>query len=62
MNFDPDLHHQHALDRQQRLRAQAAAHRLADRAPTRTPIARFLRRATDPPDASRVRTPLTQRM
>ena len=52
MNFDPDLQHQHALDRQQRLRAQAAAHRLADRVPARSQIARLLRRATDRQDAA----------
>ena len=33
MNLNPDLHHHYALDRQQRLRDEAAAHRLADRDP-----------------------------
>lgn len=52
MNLNPDLHHQYALDRQQRLRDEAAAHRLAERIPTRIRIARLLRRATDRQDAA----------
>ena len=66
MHLNPDVHHQYALDRQQRLRDEAAAHRLADRMPTRTRLAWFLRRATDRPGAATaapgaVGTPLTQR-
>ena len=52
MHFNADVHHQHALDRQQRLLAEAAAHRLADRDPARTRFARFLQRAADRPDAA----------
>jgi hypothetical protein len=52
MHLNPDVHHQYALDRQQRLRDEAAAHRLADRVPARTRLARFLRRATDRHDAA----------
>jgi hypothetical protein len=52
MHLNPDVHHQYALDRQQRLRDEATAHRLADRMPTRTRIAQFLRRAADRPDAA----------
>ena len=51
MHLNPHVHHQHALDRQQRLRDEAAAHRLADREPTRSRIARFLRSA-DCPEAA----------
>jgi len=66
MHMNPDVHHQYALDRQQRLRDEAAAQRLADRMPTRTRSAWFLRRATDGPDAATaapgpVGTALTQR-
>ena len=66
MYLNPEQHHQYALDRQQRLQAEAAGHRLADREPTRTRIARLLRRAADCPDAATaatgpVGTPLTQR-
>ena len=53
MNLNPDLHHQYALERQQRLRHEAAAHTLADRVPARTRIARLLRRAPDRPDEAR---------
>jgi hypothetical protein len=52
MHLNPDLHHQYALDRQQRLRDEAAAHRLVDRAPARTRIACFLRRTADRLDAA----------
>ena len=52
MHLNLDVHHQYALDRQQRLRDEAAPHRLADRMPTRSRIARFLRRAADRPDAA----------
>ena len=66
MNLNPDLHHQYALERQQRLRDEAAAHTLADHVPARTRIARLLRRAPDRPDAApaasgRVGNALTQR-
>ena len=65
MHLNPDVHHQYALDRQQRLRDEAAA-QARDRMPTRTRLAWFLRRATDRPDAATaapgaVGTPLTQR-
>ena len=65
MHLNPEVHHQYALDRQQRLRDEAAAHRLADREPTRSRIARFLR-AADCPEAAtaasgQVGKPLTQR-
>ena len=46
MQLTTDLHYQYALDRQQRLRAEAAAHQLAGAIPARTRVARFLRRAT----------------
>jgi hypothetical protein len=52
MHLNPDVHHQYALDRQQRLRDEAAAHRLVDRMPTRTRVARSLRRAADRLDAA----------
>jgi hypothetical protein len=52
MNVNPDLHHHYVLDRQQRLRAETAAHRLAKRFPAHTRITRLLRRATDRPDAA----------
>jgi hypothetical protein len=52
MHVNPDLHHQYALDRQQRLRDESAAHRLAERAPARTRIALFLRRTADRFDAA----------
>ena len=52
MHLDADVHHQYALDRQQRLLGEAAAHRLADRMPTRSRIARFLQQAADRPDAT----------
>lgn len=45
MHLSTDLHYQYALDRQQRLRAEAAAHRLAAPAPARTLLARLLSRA-----------------
>jgi hypothetical protein len=52
MNLNPELHHHYALERQQRLRDEAAAHRLAERIPARTRIARLLRRATDRQEAA----------
>ena len=66
MYLNPEQHREYALDRQQRLRAEAAAHRLPDREPTRTRIARFLRLAAECPEAAttasgQVGTPLTQR-
>ena len=66
MYLNPEQHHHYALDRQRRLRAEAAAHRLPDREPTRTRIARFLGLAADCPEAAtttsgRVGTPHTQR-
>ena len=66
MQLNPEQHHHYALDRQQRLRVEAAAHRLPDRQPTRTRIARFLRLAADCPEVATtasggVGTPLAQR-
>ena len=66
MNLNPDLHHHYALERQQRLRLEAAAHRLADRLPARSRIARLVRRAPDrqhaaPAASGRVGKALTQR-
>ena len=66
MNLNPNLHHQYALERQQRLRDEAAAHTLADRVPARARIARLLRRAPNRPDearaaSGRVGKALTQR-
>ena len=52
MNLNPDVHHRYALERQQRLRDEAAAHRLADRVPARTRIARLLRCAPNRQDAA----------
>jgi hypothetical protein len=52
MNLNPNVHHHYALERQQRLRHEAAAHWLADRLPARTRIARLLRCATDRQDAA----------
>ena len=52
MNLNPDRHHPSALERQQRLRDEAAAHTLADHVPARTRIARLLRCATDRQDAA----------
>ena len=65
MYLNPEQHHRYALDRQQRLRAEATAHRLTDREPARTRSARLLRRA-DPPGTANapcgpVGTALTQR-
>jgi hypothetical protein len=37
MHLNVDLHHVYALERQQRLRAEAAAHRLAEAPSRRTP-------------------------
>ena len=62
MNWHPDLHHQYALDRQQRLLTDAAATRLAGSVPARTRILHLLRRkpeAAAPP--VRAARPLTER-
>jgi hypothetical protein len=48
----PDLLHQLAQDRQQELRASAAAHRLTAPVPARTRVAQSLRRAADRLDAT----------
>lgn len=66
MHLNVDLHHVYVLDRQLRLEAEAAAHRLAETTPLRTRIARLLRRTADRPDAAtaapgRVGKALTQR-
>ena len=66
MYLNPEQHHRYALDRQQRLRDEAAAHRHADREPARTRIARLLRRAAGRPGTANapcrpVGTALTQR-
>ncbi len=65
MNFHPDLHHQYALDRQQRLLADAAATRLAGAVPARTRILHLLRRAPVRPEPAHpcppVGAPLTER-
>jgi hypothetical protein len=66
MYLNPAQHHRYALDRQQRLLAEATAHRLTDREPARTRIARLLRRAADRPSTANapcgpVGTALTQR-
>ncbi|HWL32235.1 MAG TPA: hypothetical protein VNP89_01415 [Gaiellaceae bacterium] len=52
MHVNPDLHHQYALDRRQRLRDEAAAHRLVDRVPPRIRIAQSLRRLANRLDAA----------
>ena len=66
MNLNPNLHHHYTLERQQRLRHEAAAHRLADRLPARSRIARLVRRAPGrqhaaPAASGRVGKALTQR-
>ena len=66
MHLNSDVHHQYALDRQQRLRDEASAHRLVDRVPTRTRVAELLRGAADRLDVAtaasgRVGKALTQR-
>jgi hypothetical protein len=65
MQLNTDLHHQYVLDRQQRLRAEAAAHRLLDSTPARTRIAQVLCRAADRLDLRfvrcRTRSALTER-
>ena len=56
MIVNPELHHQYARDRQERLLGDAAASRLAGsistRGFTRTRVALFLRRAADRLDAA----------
>ena len=52
MQLNSDLHHRYALDRQQRLLADAAAHRLVTVTPVRTRIAGALRRTADRLDAA----------
>ena len=47
MHLNLDIHHQYALDRQQRLRDEAAAHRLAASPPSRARLAQLLRRTAD---------------
>jgi hypothetical protein len=47
MNLYTDIHHQYALDRQQRLRDEAAAHRLAASPPPRARLAHLLHRTAD---------------
>ena len=65
MNWHPDLHHQYALDRQQRLLADAAATRLAGSVPGRSRILHLLRRSPARPEAAQpcgqVGRPLTER-
>ena len=51
MNLNPDLVRKAALDRQQRLRAEAAASRLAS-VQARSRMAHFLRRAANRLDAA----------
>jgi hypothetical protein len=55
MHLNVDLHHVYALERQQRLRAEAAAHRLAEAPSRRTP------RAALRGDLGRLATGLTRR-
>ena len=52
MQLNTDLHYQYALDRQQRLRDEAAAHRLAGSTPVRTRVAGLFLRAADRLDAA----------
>lgn len=52
MNWHPDLHHQYAVDRRQRLLADAAATRLAGAVPARARIAHLLRRTPVRPVAA----------
>jgi hypothetical protein len=52
MNLDTHVHHQYVLDRQGRLQAEAAAHRLAAATPARTRLARFLGRAANRVDGA----------
>ena len=65
MNWPSDLHHQYALDRQQRLLGEAAAARLVRAAPARTRIRHLLTRSSGRPDAALpcppVGAPLTDR-
>jgi hypothetical protein len=52
MQLNPDLHHRYALDRQERLLADATAHRLVAPTPVRARIAGALRGAADRLDAA----------
>ena len=52
MQLNPDLHDQYALDRQERLLADAAAHRLVGVTPARSRLAGVLRRTADALDAA----------
>lgn len=52
MHLTSDIHHQYVLDRQQRLRAEAAAHRLVHPIPSRTRISRILCHLADRLDLS----------
>ncbi len=61
MIVNPHLNGQYALQRQQLMRDEAAAHRFAEIVPQRTRLARFLRRRPDRPASGRVGKPLTQR-
>jgi hypothetical protein len=47
MQLNTDVHYQYALDRQLRLRAEAAAHRLAASPPLRARLARLFCRAAN---------------
>jgi hypothetical protein len=47
MHLNMDEHYRYALDRQHRLRADAAAHRLTRSTPATTRLARFLGLAKD---------------
>ena len=52
MQLNPDVHHRYALDRQERLLADAAAHRPVARTRVCTRIANALRGAEDRLDAA----------
>jgi hypothetical protein len=52
MTLITDVHYRYALDRQQRLRAEAAAHRLVSTTPVRQRLARLLYRVTSRFDAA----------
>ena len=65
MIVNPHLNHQYALQRQQLLRDEAAAHRLAGQVPAGNRFARFLRRGdrveAAPAASGPVGKPLAQR-
>ena len=52
MTLITDVHYRYALDRQHRLRNEAAAHRLVPTAPVRERLARLLCRVTSRFDAA----------